>query len=68
MEEFVINMECDSDEWNHSGALNTSGHWEGGEQAFREREQEDDVGGGNRKRMRTSYVWAEAFSVAEQKI
>lgn len=66
MEEFTIDRDCDSDEWNHSGTVKESGLREGG-QAFKE-EHEDAVGGGNRKRMRTSYVWAEAFSVAEQKL
>lgn len=30
MEEFTIDRNCDSDEWNHSGTVKESGLWEGG--------------------------------------
>lgn len=33
MEEFTIDRDCDSDEWNHSGTVKESGLREGG-QAF----------------------------------
>lgn len=56
MEEFTIDRDCDSDEWNHSGTVKESGCREGG-QAF-EGEREDAVGGGTgREWERGSVGW-----------
>lgn len=44
MEEFTIDRDCDSDEWNHSGTVKESDLWRKGQEF--DREQEDVVGGG----------------------
>lgn len=39
MEEFPIDRDCDSDEWNHSGTVKESSHREGGQAFEGEREE-----------------------------
>lgn len=66
IDEFAISRDCDSDEWNHSGTVNVSAHWEG-EQAYGGWRSRKRLWAGEQEENENPLCVGWGISVAEQK-